>query len=490
MNGSVVDPRVLRRQIRRWRSDRASLRFADVAADAYIAVFAATMFTAIAASVLREVRTQSMHGCVSLECMNARQAVPWLSLLAIAATVMAVARLVGPVFVAPAEVAWILAAPVDRGNALRPRLLGTLFVSLLVGALTGIVIGTLVSATSAVIVLWAGTAGFSALASTGLAGLDQIGGKRASLRSAWCLSVLAWSGALVLTVGLPTPAISVQLVPFVCVLAIVVLVAGLFTGRFWRHLDELPRTRLAASGAFASSLSGALMGLNFALLYDVVLDKTWRDAARVRPRRGFGRGLCAVAHRDLIRLVRTPSRLGVLAATLVVPYFAAILGLGSATAFIAALACFLVGIRLCSGLRVLTRTPGLARCMPFSPAQLRMGGSIVPAVLLIAWGTMVGPAMYQALPAGSWSGSWVLGVCVGAAGLAGALRWTTAEPPDFGRPMLSTPMGAVPPSLYGALFRGFDAVLLATAPILVFHGLSAALVSLLLSAGIITVTMR
>jgi len=48
----------------------------------------------------------------------------------------------------------------------------------------------------------------------------------------------------------------------------------------------------------------------------------------------------------------------------------------------------------------------------------------------------------------------------------------------------------VPPSLYGALFRGFDAVLLATAPILVFHGLSAALVSLLLSAGIITVTMR
>src|SRR5699024_11400466 len=117
----------------------------------------------------------------------------------------------GPVFVAPAEVAWILAAPVARGNALRPRLLGTLFVSLLVGALTGIVIGTLVSATSAVIVLWAGTAGFSALASTGLAGLDQIGGKRASLRSAWCWSGLAGWGAPVLTAGVPATAGSMRL---------------------------------------------------------------------------------------------------------------------------------------------------------------------------------------------------------------------------------------------------------------------------------------
>lgn len=293
-----------------------------------------------------------------------------------------------------------------------------------------------------------------------------------------------------LTVGLPAPAVSVRLVPFLCLLAIVVLVAGLFTGWVWRHLDELPRTRLAASGAFASSLSGALMGLNFALLYDVVLDKTWRDAANVRPRRGFGRGLWAVAHRDVVRLFRSPSRLGVLVASLLVPYFAAILGLGSATAFIAALACFLVGIRLCSGLRVLTRTPGLARCMPFSPAQLRLGASIVPAALLIAWGVAVSPALYHAWPAASRSESWVLGICVGAAALAGVLRWVTAEPPDFGRPMLSTPMGAVPPSLYGALFRGFDAVLVVTAPILVFHGLPAALVSLLLSAGIITVTMR
>jgi hypothetical protein len=43
----------------------------------------------------------------------------------------------------------------------------------------------------------------------------------------------------------------------------------------------------------------------------------------------------------------------------------------------------------------------------------------------------------------------------------------TSHPPDYRLPLVTSPMGAVPTSLYGSLARGFDVLLLGTAPLLI-----------------------
>ncbi len=90
--------------------------------------------------------------------------------------------------------------------------------------------------------------------------------------------------------------------------------------------------------------------------------------AAARPRAS---GLEALVWREVQRLGRFPQPLLVLIGTVVVPYAAVALGMGVLTSVFAALALFGATIPLLGGLRVLTRTGGLARCLPFSavPAQ-------------------------------------------------------------------------------------------------------------------------
>ena len=104
---------------------------------------------------------------------------------------------------------------------------------------------------------------------------------------------------------------------------------------------------------------------------------------------------------------------------------------------------------LLGGLRVLTRTGGLARCLPFSLAQLKISAdhraghpgrrlgrrSTAPAYLGFGDGAdHPRLAMKRSLMA----------IATAAAGLLAAIRWTQAKGPDFGAPMVSTPAGRVP----------------------------------------------
>lgn len=503
MTPSTRSVRPLRRQIRQWRRGRASLQLGDIATDAYIALFASVMIVAMGVNALRQLRVQVTNVCTNPDCVSAQIMVTWLTGLATLTAALAIARFIGPVFVSPAEAAWLLAAPVDRGPALRPRLWTALSVSVFTGGATGAAIGIFATSDALVAVLVATTICAFVLTGTAVACLDQIYDGHTTAAMTWVLGTVVWLGLLIGSAGWPdarnvsapgsvsgsVPG-TVSLAPAVAALLIVAVVAAISIGWASRRLGSLARTRLADHGAVASSLSGSLMGLNFALLYDVVIEKTWRARAIVRPARGRGGGLQNLVHRDVIRLKRAPARLVILLATLVVPYFAATLGIGSAVTVVGALTVFLAGIGLCSGLRVLIRHPGLTRCMPFSPTRIRAAGILVPTVLLIGWGAAAGPAIHQAMSATSWADAFALGVCTGAAGLAGAIRWIAAVPPDYGRPMLSTPMGAVPPSLYGALFRGFDAVLLATIPMLLADPPAAVVISVTLATAIIIVTIR
>jgi len=75
----------------------------------------------------------------------------------------------------------------------------------------------------------------------------------------------------------------------------------------------------------------------------------------------------------------------------------------------------------------------------------------------------------------------LLGVAVGASSLASATRWVTGRPPDYTRPLVSTPAGGVPTNLYGSVVRGIDVLLLTTAPLLIAPTPTGTLISLALS---------
>ena len=70
-----------------------------------------------------------------------------------------------------------------------------------------------------------------------------------------------------------------------------------------------------------------------------------------------------------------------LVGTVVVPYAAEALGMGVLTPVFGALALFGATIPLLGGLRVLTRTGGLARCLPFSLSRIKLASIAVPAAL-------------------------------------------------------------------------------------------------------------
>jgi hypothetical protein len=137
------------------------------------------------------------------------------------------------------------------------------------------------------------------------------------------------------------------------------------------------------------------------------------------------------------------------------------------TPVLAALALFGALIPTLGGLRVLTRTGGLARCLPFSLAQIKLASITVPAILAAVWAVLT-VAAYRGFGDGAVDRNAIeaslMAVATAAAGLLAAVRWTQAKGVDFGAPMVSTQAGAIPPGLVTNVFRGFDVCLLSTAP--------------------------
>ena len=116
----------------------------------------------------------------------------------------------------------------------------------------------------------------------------------------------------------------------------------------------------------------------------------------------------------------------------------------------------------------LTRSGGLARCLPFSLARSRWPGA-VPAIVVAIWTLAVVPAFVglgTSVTHRDPISAFFVALATAAAGLLAAVRWTQAKGIDFGAPMIATQAGAFPPGLMTNLFRGFDVALLVTFPML------------------------
>lgn len=480
MTDQPVGARELRRQIRQWRRGRADASILAVVNDVYVAVVSTLLLGSMLGSVLVHTGALTASACHSGPCQGARFWAPLLIVLGVVTVVGALARVCGPVFVSAALASWLLRTPVPRRSLLVGPLLSVALVGAgLVGAaavastaVAGYGAGAVVAATAAGLLLGLLLVGIWAL-------LQPTEGARPLRTAVAWLPGIALEAGLLLTWhgdlhGRPVPRrfddIAVAVVMGLLAVATVALAVAV------HRLDRLRDRDMAAGGHLGAALSGALATLDLALVYDVLTGQRWRRRGHVRARRGGPSGLGALIWLDVIRLWRSPSRLLLILAAVPVPYAAKALGAGAATSLIAVLVGFLAALPMLNGVRVLTRTPGLVRMLPYPLARTQTAALAVPAACLLCYGLLLLGVSAEPLP-----------IALGA--LAAATRWVTGRPPDYGRPLLSTPAGAAPPNLYGSVFRGFDIVLLTGLPLLIPRG-EGVLISLIASVVVLAVLLN
>lgn len=467
MSTSVAEVRALRSQIRTWRRGRVDTSLMEALSDAYVVVFSALVLGAMAVNVIINVHVITGGGCSSVSCLDARDALGWLFGLAAITVVLAAARLLGPMLVTPAVGTWLLTAPLDRTALVRGRLLGTAVVAALVGAALAAT-GAALSAYPVDVIGWLTLlAGTVCVLLVAVAPVDQARGGAVVRLLAWSLGVVLWVG-LVLVARDSVPAL--LRVPTVAPLRFAVVataVAGVvLLVLAYRSLHLIRRERLVSGGNLLPGISGALASLDLTLFYDILVARHWRARSSVRVVRGRGSGASALVWREVVRLRRTPQVLVGLAAALVLPYLATALGLGHVMVVVVTLTGFAAGVGLFTSLRVLSRTASLLRCFPLPAATVRLACLGVPCLVLVVWSLATTPAVHGAV-GGTWGSSVAVALACGVASATAAVRWMTSHPPDYRLPLITSPMGAVPTSLYVSVLRGFDVLLLGTVPLLI-----------------------
>lgn len=431
----------------------------EILSDAYVGLLGVVILGAMAGNLLLGIRSMFTAGGCDAACGDARSLLGMLSLPLMVLATHAAARLVGPVFLPPAAGGWLVSAPVERGELLRPPLARGLLIA--AAAAATLTLPTLLLAAptwSAGLVLWAigVTASVGTLAQCAL---SQSRGDRAHLVPALIAAGTAFVIVAVLTVTARGTVPSADPdSPTVLVTGLILLLAlagwsALRVRTALRAMDTMPRSALTATQDAWPSLSGALAALDLALLHDVVVSRRWRSVGWLESRRGGPSGWWALAHSDARRLRRSPKGVLVLVACLPLG-FATTPALGPAGSSAAmAVVGFLVGASLFTGLRVVSRTPAAARMLPFPTWATRAAHLVVPGSVVMLWAlATTAPA---ALDVGGTQG-WLTSLGASLSAVAAATHWVAAAPPDHGRPMLITPAGGLPPGLVTALTRGIN----------------------------------
>lgn len=466
--------RELRRMMKDWRRGRATKNLLEAFHDAYVVVIAALMVGAMIVNVILKAQAVVAQ-CNTTSCLSARSVLPWAAFALAVAAALAASRLFGPVLASAAEGFWLLDTPVSRPALLGGRLVAAVAVGLIGGAVIGALVSALTgSGLQAVLVITAATA-VSMAAAVSFAAAQQGRDKRRLTRFLTYVFTVLGLAALLIVIGVAagwfaSPISTVQALQLGVAIvgaAALVLVASYVIARI--RIRDIRRNRLVSGGSLIRGVSGAFFALDIGLARDILVARRAMEIGHVKPTPGRGLGLSAVTWRELQRLRRFPQPLIVIAGTVIVPYAADALGMSVLSPTFGALALFGAMIPALGGLRVLTRSGGLARSLPFSLAQLKLASITVPAVIAVLW-AIATTAAFRGFGSGvvarSIPDAALMAVATAAAGLLGAVRWTQAKGVDFGAPMVSTQAGAFPPGLMTNLFRGFDVVLLTTFPML------------------------
>ena len=459
-----------------WRHGRATRSIGQVISDSYVTIFSVVLVGAMVISTVINAQ-HGVSGCSTVACDSGRLLVPTAMVFGSWGLGLGLARLFGPVLASAAEGSWLMEAPISRRRLLRGRLVPPLVLGFLVPALLTALVAALSGMDWLSVLAWSLAAGAGSLAQVALAAREQTYERTWVLRTLEALWAALAVAVLVLVVSvaagwLPASAIAGAATLRVLVLSIAgaaLLVTLWLVAAALRRLEQIRRARLVSGGSLVSGMQGAMFALDLGLIRDILVERRAIEKGHVRPTRGRGTGLGALVWRDLQRVFRSPGALIPLALSLVVPYAVDALRMSQLNPLLSGLGLVVALVPFLGALRVLTRTGGLARSMPFRTTQLRTAAMVVPAALGLVWAVAATPAFVGIADTGAdrtLLDGFVAAGITALAGVLGAVRWVTAKKPDYSAPMMATQSGALPPTLIFNLFAGLDMVALITAPLI------------------------
>lgn len=452
-----------------WRKGRTTRNIWQALGDAYVMLFSLAVILAMLISLIVQAQGQAST-CSAAGCRTARELLPWAALAGVLAFAVGAARIFGPVLASAAEGFWLLDSPINRSRVLVRRLWVAVAAGFVGGAAVGALISALTGSAGTAIIAWTLATGLAAAGVVAFAAAQQGVERVWTVKLVGAIAGLAGLAALLAVVGSATGWFHLEITSSVAVSsawtvaiagALLLVVSGILARL---RLNRIRRARLMSGGSLASGMQGAAFALDFALMRDILQERDAVERGQVRPTRGRGLGLQTLVWRDVQRLLRFPRPLFTLAVTAVVPYAVEALGMGRFSSTISALVLVAALVPFFTTLRVLSRTKGLMRCLPFTTSQVRTAASVVPGVLAGLWAIGVAPA-FHGVGSGShtpWGQAVMLAFITAAAGYIGAIRWVSAKSADYSAPMVATQMGAMPPGLMFNLVRGLDMVALIT----------------------------
>jgi hypothetical protein len=481
--GTIPSSRSLRRWMRTTRRQHADRSFWEIFENVYLVLFTIAMVGATGGNVVRHLNSNAA-GCTSSTCGRLTDWMPWIAVPLLLATTLRVLLAIGPVSASRATGFWLLATPVNRASLLRPAYRLVMAAVAVIGLVIGAVVWALLGAPLSDVLLAA------VLISAALvcAAVTTVWAQQTTRRARWTLRV-----ADLLLVAAVVPAVLLALKPgedrftnvvipagdnrlvqeggrltfgpvqgagagptFVLLAAAAVVVCAVLAFLASRTLDRLGRISVIAGGELLAGLAGAASSLDISMLGDVIAGRHWRLKGRVRSRRGRGAQGSAIVHREFLRILRWPRRLAVAFALLVVPYAIHGAGFHVLVPVGAAIAGFIAVRPMLDGLRTACRSTGLVRALGWDLRELRIVMAVVPGLFTIVWAACAYPAI------GSASASFAVAAGI----ISGTVRQASARPPSYAGPLVTSPMGAIPPGLFSQPARGFDLLILCLAPVL------------------------
>ncbi|RZT26933.1 hypothetical protein EV649_0681 [Kribbella sp. VKM Ac-2569] len=472
--GTIPSSRALRSWMRTTRRQHADRSFWEIFEDVYLVLFTLAMVGATGGNVVRHLNSNAAT-CTSWTCGQLTSWLPWIVMPLLLATTIRVLLAVGPVSASRATGFWLLATPVNRASLLRPAYRLVIASVAVIGVVAGAVIWALL-----------GEPWFDVIEAAVLIGallvcaaVATVWAQQTTRRSKWALRV-----SDVLLAAAVIPAVFLAFRPgedrftnhiitstftvrdaggltsgqlyllLLCAMAVVVgVVLAVLASR---TLDRLGRISVIAGGELLAGLAGAASSLDVSMLGDVIAGRHWRLKGRVRSRRGRGADGAAIVHREFHRILRWPRRIAVAFGLLVVPYAVHGAGFHVLVPIAAAIAGFIAVRPMLDGLRTACRSTGLVRALGWDLRELRVVMAVVPGLFTIVWAACAYPAV----------GSATSSFAVAAAVISGTVRQASARPPSYAGPLVTSPMGAIPPGLFSQPARGFDLLVLCLAPVL------------------------
>jgi hypothetical protein len=471
--GAIPSSRSLRQWMRTTRRQHADRSFWEIFEDIYLIIFTLLMVGATAGNVVRHLNSNAA-GCTSLTCGETTSSIPWIVVPLLLATTIRVLLAVGPVSASRATGFWLLATPVNRAALLRPAYRLVVATVAVLGVVVGALIWALLGATVVDVLEAAVLIGAALVCAASATVWAQQTVRRSwwTLRVADLLLIVAVVPAVALAVrpnstrgqSMETivltfaekPAADQSSSPFLLLVLIAVVVCAALALFMSRTLDRLGRISVIAGGELLAGLAGAASSLDISMLGDVIAGRHWRLKGRVRSHRGRGANGAAIVQREFRRILRWPRRLAVAFGLLVVPYAVHGAGFHVLVPIAAAIAGFIAVRPLLDGLRTACRSTGLVRALGWDLRELRVMMAVVPAGVTVVWAACVYPAI----------GSAASTFAVGAGIITGAVRQASARPPSYAGPLVTSPMGAIPPGLFSQPARGFDLLMVCLAPVL------------------------